>query len=418
MTNVSTEFPKFRWVILAVLCITQVCSSTILISIAPLMGVIAKDLGIDLGTASFSFMGLHFLATAISCIISGFLIDRFGLYKVLGGSLTVMAIANASLPFVGTTYEGVLAIRIIEGFSCAACVVAIGPVVATWFPNHEKGTANGLQSVAISLGIAAALVASPALVNAVGYWQGGVAWLSVLPILALMLNIWVAVAPHPEPPAQAGPNGSVVSDDDQIFKKALRKRGFWIGALAYCCGLWTQQAFNDLMPSYFAVEQPIGVGFGPLVAGKIMTTVMFAGIAGSLVVGILLDRVFKGKARPIVLIGFALLAICCTSVMFPQVYGNWGTLLLSLVMVGIGTPFINPVVLAFAASSFPSSIVGRVVGIWTGVGLFFGALGVIIGAGALHATGTYHLSIMIVGMVAVVGFLIAIFMKKPQFRAA
>jgi MFS family permease len=390
-----------------------------LISVAPLMGVVAKDLGIDLGRASFSFMGLHFLATALSCVVSGFLIDRFGLYRVLMCSLVGLAASNAFLPVIGHSFEGVLAVRVLEGAFCAPIIVAVGPVVATWFPIKEKGMANGLQSVAISLGIITGLVAAPALAEAAGSWQSGVAWLSVLPILALLFVLWVANSSYAQPAVPTELNSGSINQsanvEEHYFKQALGKIGFWAGALAYCFGSWTQQAFNDLTPGYFAVEAPVGVGLGALMAGKIMSIVMLAGIVGSLLVGVFVDRVFRGNARPVILLGFVMVAIGCTAIKFPAVYGNQVLLTGSLILAGVGTPFIMPSVLTFATSSFPPSIVGRVVGIWAGMGLFSGSVAVMVGAGALHNTGNYQLSIIIVGIMAIVGFLISLFISKPEF---
>jgi MFS family permease len=418
----AIQYSRFRWVILGVILVTSVCSAMMLISIAPLMGVVAKDLGIDLGRASFSFMGLHFLATALSCIVSGFLIDRFGLYRVLVLSLVGLAAANAALPLVGHSFEGVLAVRVLEGIFCAPIIVAVGPVVATWFPIKEKGMANGLQSVAISLGIVTGLVAAPALAEAAGNWQGGVAWLSVLPMTALLFVLWVASSPYAQPTVLTEFNQTAINQssnaEEHYFKQALRKAGFWAGALVYCFGSWTQQAFNDLTPGYFAVGAPVGIGFGALMAGKIMSIVMVAGIVGSLLVGVLVDRVFKGNTKPMILLGFTMLAIGCTAIKFPAIYGNQVLLTGSLILAGVGTPFIMPSVLTFATTSFPPSIVGRVVGIWAGMGLFSGAIAVMIGAGALHNTGNYQLSILIVGAMAVVGFLIALFISKPKFVSA
>ena len=54
-----------------------------------------------------------------------------------------------------------------------------------------------------------------------------------------------------------------------------------------------------------------------------------------------------------------------------------------------------------------------------GVGLFGGLGGIIAGATALHKTGNYHASIIIVCIIAIIGLAFAQFLRPPQvFRAA
>jgi MFS-type transporter involved in bile tolerance (Atg22 family) len=80
----------------------------------------------------------------------------------------------------------------------------------------------------------------------------------------------------------------------------------------------------------------------------------------------------------------------------------------------MGTPFVNPMVLAFGAKSFPPAMVPRVIGVWGTVSTVSQGLGVTVGAMALKSTGNYHLSLWIVSMVATLGFLVALFTPKPK----
>ena len=85
----------------------------------------------------------------------------------------------------------------------------------------------------------------------------------------------------------------------------------------------------------------------------------------------------------------------------------------------MGTPFVNPIVLAFGAKSFPPAVVPRVIGVWGSVSTLSQAAGVMAGATALKATGNYHLSLWIVSIVALFGFLVALFTPgaAPRIRS-
>jgi dipeptide/tripeptide permease len=153
----------------------------------------------------------------------------------------------------------------------------------------------------------------------------------------------------------------------------------------------------------------MGLGLGALTSGKLMTTVLLAGIVASLVGGLLVDMVFGGRSRPVVLMGFVLVAVTPVLMIIPQIGSRRSALVLCLILTGAGTPFINPVILGFAAKTFSPTVVGKVVGSWMSVAMFSGAVGVMLGAAALDSTGSYRLPMETISAVAVVGLVAAFF---------
>lgn len=405
------EHSFLRWWVLTAIVVAGGAGAMIMISPAPLMGVAARSLGVDLGTASFGLMGMFALATAFGCAVSGILIDRLGVFQVLIASIALLGIPNAFLPWLGHSYWAIVGVRILEGLAFAPSLVAIGPVVARWFPPREIGIANAVQSISISVGIIVGLAASPALMRVTDSWQAGVAWVSTLCAVGFLIATGAYLASRRHPPAT--PAAAVLATPSQntnLYRQALRNPAFWVGQICIAAGVWTQNAFNDLTPGFLAVAPPVGVGLGPSTAGRLMTTVLIAGIAGALMGGTLVDKVFRGRCRPVILIGFALIAVFCWLLKYQSVHGTRFSLLASLAFVGIGTPFINPSTLGLAARTFPLSIVGKVVGQWMSVALFTGAIGVMAGAIALRTTGTYQLSLDLVSFIAAAGFIAALFL--------
>src|ERR1700730_3615687 len=118
MTERSIEhghYPRFRWLVLLTILLSSVCAGMTVISFAPLVGVISKDLGIDLGTASFGFLGITTFVAAAGIVLSGFVIDRLAIYPTLIGSQLVFILSYASMPFFGHSYGNVFLIRVIQG---------------------------------------------------------------------------------------------------------------------------------------------------------------------------------------------------------------------------------------------------------------------------------------------------------------
>jgi MFS family permease len=230
-------------------------------------------------------------------------------------------------------------------------------------------------------------------------------------VIALILTIIVALGP--KPPINQAAIGPNVGDGIE-FKKALLLVATWSGIACAFLNSWEFQAFNDLTPSYLAVEPPVGLGFGPMGAGKFMLTAQIAYMLGSILSGIMAEKLFGGKAKPMVMLGALISAMCCFAVKFSGVYTNDSVLLLALIMFGFFAAFVNPQVYAFIAKNYPEHITGKVAGLTMALCGFGATTGVAAGAFALHTTGFYLMSINIVTLVGIVGCIAGIALNPPK----
>ena len=74
----------------------------------------------------------------------------------------------------------------------------------------------------------------------------------------------------------------------------------------------------------------------------------------------------------------------------------------------------NAINMSFIANSYPEHITGRVGGFTMGLGIFGGAIGVAAGSAALHITGMYNISIIIVAIAAITGAISGLGIKAPK----
>ena len=409
----ATEYPRFRWFILLNLFLVTAASSAIMISPAPLMGIIAKNLNIPLSDASAYLMGLYNLVVAFSCIGGGIMCDRAGLMPVFIFSSFAMTFPTLALPFLGHSFAGVLAIRLLQACGYGATLASVSAVATVWFPPKERGLVTGIQGMGLSAGIATGFVAAPALYQAAGNWQTGLAWFGVACLVPLAVTILIALAPKPPLPASLGGAYETSHAGANDLKIAFRQPATWIGVFVVFCLMWVLSAFNDLAPVYLAIERPLGLELGPMVAGKMMMSLELASMIGSVVTGFVMGKIFKGKVSPVMAIGFLMFALFSASIMFPAIHSSTRVISLCLVIVGFFRSWVVPNALAFATTHYPPHITGKIVGMWMGIGIFGTSAGVICGSFALRATGRYHLSIVIVAVMALIGLVASLFLKPP-----
>jgi MFS family permease len=100
--------------------------------------------------------------------------------------------------------------------------------------------------------------------------------------------------------------------------------------------------------------------------------------------------------------------------MCPLVKFNMPVLIICLFFTGffMGMPMASG--MSFIANNYPEHITGSVGGFTMGLGIFGGAIGVAAGSAALHITGMYNVSIIIVGCVAVIGAIAGLGIKSVK----
>ncbi len=411
--NTTVVYPRFRWIVLLTLVIVTAAQSSVLISPAPLIGEISKTLGISLGEATGLTMGTFIFFVAISAIIGGAIIDKVGVIRVFLGSLCLLIIGSFLVPVIGTNAGGMVALRIIEGCGAGPIMAAVSTVAAQWFPAQERPIVTGVQGMSFGLGIAMGFVAAPAIFQTTGSWELAMAGMSVMSIVGLVLTLVVAFGPK-APVVKSIGICDISSGNVSEFKLALRQISTWSGVLCIFLFSWLNQAFNDLTPGYIAIEAPVGLGLGPMEAGKMMMIFQIAFMLGALLSGVVTEKLFGGRAKPVVLISFLVTAAFTFSVKIPAVYSNQSTLLICLVVAGFFMAWVNPQIMAFVSKNYPEQITGKVGGLIMGIGIFGGTAGVAAGSSALHSTGLYLVSITIVSVVAIVGGIATLGLNPPQ----
>ncbi len=411
----SPSYPPFRWFMLAAVTFGYVTCGMLIIMFAPVLGEVASGYGIDVGQATVAAMASYILFSAVAVLIAGPLIDRFGVRPliVIGGALLVASCLL--MPLLSGTLAGLVALRALMGLGSGPISACVSAVAARWFPPHERGIFAGAQGSGMALGVALGFIAMPLAFDANGGdWRAAIAWLAIVPAISLALCVVPLFVREPAvvEAVAADPNAS------GDFARALREPVFYIGLLGMFAFCWIMNAFNQQTPAFFAVDAPLGLGLGALAAGQKMIAVQVGMILGGVATGIALDKVFKGNARPVLIAGFLLAAVCMLAVRFPAV--NRDPLLLGAFLFGAGffESVAIPAISTFISLNYPHGIMGKVFAVSFGVSLFGGAIGVGIGGAILSATNSYAVPMLLVSVVAVAGALVSSLLRPTRAFAA
>lgn len=243
-------------------------------AIGPALPAIGSSFAV--GPADWGLLVAAFLAGAgVMQVPAGLLSRRFGARRVsLVGSALLAVGAGASALAPG--FPELLALRIVAGVGAGLFFSPAIGLVASLYPEGQRGVPVGTFSSAFNAGAALGLLASSVLVPAVG-WQvalavGGVA-LGLLTLVAFLLLPSTAGAPERPP----GPRRSPV---------AFRLRGAWAIGLA----------FVGFEGAAFATSQfvvPYGetiLGWSALLAGAVGITFVLPSVVGGPIGGSIAER--------------------------------------------------------------------------------------------------------------------------------
>ena len=162
-----------------------------------------------------------------------------------------------------------------------------------------------------------------------------------------------------------------------------------------------------LTGAYLAAGKPLGAGYGAMAAGQLMLGVtLLAGVTGPIIGGFLLDKTFRGNAKPVMLIGYFLMCVFVYMLISSRVTGDTMLLEMDLILVGYGVMFAFPMVYYMIASSYSPLIVGKMSGLWGGIGSFGGVVGLYIAGISVRSHGSYSTTLYLQSLVALAGFIL------------
>jgi len=223
------------------------------------------------------------LCSAALSIPAGALSDRYGYRTPLlwAGLATV---AFAFLRPIAGAFPLLLLLTVGLLLPQPFLINAVADLVNRHFPEEEAATATGLGTMAIFLGITVGLVATPALVEAVGVRGSQVAW-AVMSLAAL--GAFWAAAPRRVPDRVAASEELSVRE---AIGRVLRSPTLWKLSAALFLGFGLYLGITTWLEQ---ILKPKGIGESG--AGLVAGMITIAGMAGSVALGALSDRIRRRK---------------------------------------------------------------------------------------------------------------------------
>ncbi|WP_425805698.1 MFS transporter [Desulfitobacterium sp. Sab5] len=419
----------YRWVILFVLWLLYLINYLDRTSVLTLLPVIRTDLHITHEQAGL-IASIFFVGYAIAQVLAGMLADRIGAKRVMSIAIIIFTFVTFATGLVRSFSTFVL-LRLGLGIGEGCHFAPASRTIADWFPNNEKGRATSLFTTTFQVGPAVIPILATSLATFFGSWRP-VFFVLGIPGLIGIFMLWYYVTNTPE--EELRNKGRISKEEyDYILSnlnttksetkkmattKALKVLFTDISFIAYCLILFFNLAviWGELVwISSFLYEQH---GFSLKAMGFMASVPSLIAIVALVLGGWLMDKVFHGKAKWILAIGF----LPCVPIFFllssvPK--GHIFLLTVALLLMGFFSNIQGGALYTYPQMRFPKQMVGTAIGISNGfgqLGSFLApfAAGFLVKTSASGAVSYNNVFIMFAGMALIAGVLSLFLSEKPK----
>jgi len=417
------EFTRFRlWRVLIPICVWYSFFYLGRLNWGFCLPWIIKDLGISKLTAG-SIDTVMLWSYAASALLSGRTSDKVGgrVMQLIGG------VASTAFNVAISLQTSLAAITLFSAFNGAAQGSVSAPtagMISQWYPRSRRGRAIGAYIASVSVAVLIVWLITGYTVSNFG-WRAAFAWPPVLFVLTTTIALWLMARDRPEdvglkPYIEATSADSIVTDgarrDDLVGRKAwivlLRNPRF----VAMCCSSFTQYIARygllTWVPLYYA--ETAGVQLKAVPAMTIMLPIGM--IFGPLLAGVLSDTLFAARRFPAVIICFlGLIFVVCVIAYIPIREMGLPVAVLLQFLAGLFTLGLNGCFWAWSSDFGGRKLAGTAAGVlnffnYAGAGI----QGALIGGILTYSGGNWTLVFSTIASLLVIGGGLSWFARERQ----
>lgn len=404
LQNAETTY-RYRWVILGVLWTSIVVAYLHRLGIGPLAPFLKEDLSLSsaqIGTivsaVAFGFM--------VSQLPSGWVVDKIGARWPIGIGEMFAGISMIGL-FFAPSYQWLLILMFCAGLGSGSLMPATTQSVVLWFARKERATVMGLKQTAVSIGAVVSAATLPTVALAVGWRYGFL----LLGGIAIIVGI-VALILYKEPPRLSVPGSGGTTESGSLpMMELLKNRDIWLLALSGFCLSWTQFTVIAHLVLYLTES----LAFPVITAGGLLAMTTAAGAIARPGSGLLSDRVFGGRRKPVFIMMAATASLMCL------ILGLWGSYLSwaiypVLLLFGLGGIGFGGIFFTVIAEFGGRHGAGRAMGLAGTISISGSAIGPVIFGYLVDISGSYQLAWLSLTFIAALCIPLIISVREGERR--
>ncbi len=373
-------------------------------NIAPVIPLMREDVGLSytqIGMITAAFYGLY----TFTQLPAGYLGDRLGPRRVITFGGLISSFSNLVFSQLGS-FPLLVGFHALNGVGQGGGWSPSVRLLVNWFPGEKLGIILGVYTTCVSVFTIVAYLLS-------GYLGQHFGWrLSVIvPALVLAtfcLAYWMVVRDSPpgERPTDFGevPSSRAIRKD---FSLLIRHRQLWITFLSFFCLVYIQFGGMIWYPTY--LQGTFGVDV--FQAGTFTSIFPLVGLVARPLGGILSDRLFHGRRKPMILMGMGAMTFCLF--LLSGVRELWSAVLL-LACVGFCFQVFNFLFFTLPSVMLPQNLVSTGSGFLDTGGHLGSLLAMFLSGWFIDRFDSYRAILIAFWVMGLMGFLSALLIREER----
>ena len=324
-------------------------------------------------------------------LMSGWLIDRFGPWRILAAGVTLWSLATILLGVVGG-FALLLLLRLLLGLDESVTFPAEAKLMAQQIPTARLGVANAWVTVGQALGPSAGIFIG-------GLVMASHGWRAVFLLFGLVSLLWLIPWARTETPKPIVEEAAALPSPS--FADIARQRSLWGACLGHFCCNYALYFMFSWLPLYLVENQGLSVTamarFGGLLYLGYAVSALASGWAAdrAIAAGASVNRARK----TVIVLGNLGLGLCLTA----PALGNTAISLAALFASGLMFGMITPALYAIGQTLAGPTATGKWGGMQNGIANFAGIIGPIATGEIVDATGSFAWAFISVGVITLAG---------------
>jgi len=393
------EDSRRRWLIVACAWLMGFAMFAPILCVPPIEHIIKEELLITHEQIGLLF-SLPILMVAALAIPGGLLADRIGIRKAAGIGAILM-VAGSLARGASTNFETLLAFTALFGAGVAIVYPSLPKLVGAWFPREKAGLASGIYLSGTPLSCALALAITLPLVYPVTNTFQGTFYIWSIPVIVAALLWWIIVRDSPGSSTQRQRTiGRSVS-----LSLVWKNKNLWLAVIILFIINFHFYSWAGWTPALMMLK-----GASPELAAVITSVITWVCIPGILIIPLVSYKV--GVVKPFIWGAALALVFVAWSAINASLPFFWP--LMAIIGIAIGGAF--PLVLSLQIGLVPEESVGAASGMLLSIGYIGGVIGPPVAGRILDTTGTLDSFLIVLGVLALAGAAVALFMPETGSR--
>jgi cyanate permease len=411
------------WTLLAtgVLQITALCYYGY--GISAIFKPLAADLGIN-RTVTSAATSIGRLEGGFVAPLGGWLVDKFGPKWVIFAGVALIGIGLGLMYYIQSVWAYYLVWGVTVGTGVnIAMTIPIDKTLTDWFVK-KRGIVIGIKFAFIGIGGALVVPIVTWLIESYGWRMTSVIWAGVT-FASLLLVVFFIRQKRPEyygllpDGAKVSPSASQadlvkqgvqyasdLQETEFTLRQALKTSAFWLYLIAYGLQWIGQGAINLHLIPYLTDS-----GIDEIVAGGLMSLMLFATIPARVLSGTIADRLEKSRLPYFMAVTFFVQALGIAAILISP---GMAALYVFLVLFGLGSGAAPTIAVLMRGRFFGRKAYGSISGITNFIMSPFAMLAPIFAGWVYDNWGSYSYAFITFAVLAAVSTVIICFVRPPK----